>query len=119
VKEEIEGTEKTEEEIAELLMEAKYSDICADLMTSCGHKWFLRRLGTQKSGTWVEVDSLTDGSSESSPRLKTLEVQQNCRLHVMWAKHPEVGVDYCVITFFLCSTLWSYGAITRKANLRL
>lgn len=114
-----EEIEKTEAEIAEFLMEEEYSDICADLLSSRGHEEFLRRLGTQEAGTWVDAASLTDGSSESPLRLKALEAPQDYHLHVMWAEHPEVSMDYCVITFFLSSTLWSYGAITRKANLHL
>ena len=115
----MEEAEKTDEEIAELLMEEKYSDICADLVTSHGHEEFLRCLGTQKAGIWTEVGPLTDGISESSLQLSALEVQQDYRLHVMWAEHPDAGTDYCVIIFFLYSTLWSYGVITRKDNLYL
>ena len=114
-----EEDEKSEEEIAELSLEEECSDICADLITSHGHEEFLRRLGTQKPGILAEAASLAEVSSENVQRLHMLEAQQDWRLYVMWAEHPEALEEFCVIIFFLSPTLWSYGAITRKSGLHL
>ncbi len=112
-----EEIEKSDEEIAELLMEEEYSSISADLLSQKGYKEFLKHLGSKEAGVWVEVASLTVGAMEAFVRLKSLEGNKDAKLHVMWTEHPEVPEGYCVIVFFLLSTLWSYGGFTSRGNL--
>jgi hypothetical protein len=84
-----------------------------DLVTCQKHEQFLRRLFSCQAGTWLRVRELCAGLSEAEQFFRSLALQTESELVVLWLDHPT-DPEYGYVHFYFPEFFWTSSAIYNR-----